>query len=63
MNQSIEANPYDRKPDVSNCRVRRVEEGIELCMMNAHCDYELPFGSLCAHPLASQIADWTPHLK
>jgi hypothetical protein len=63
MDQSIDTNPNEKLPDVSNCRVRRMGDGIEVCMMNAHCDYELPFGSLCAHPSASQIADWTPHLK
>ena len=63
MDQSIETNPYEKRPDVSNCRVRRVSEGIEVCMMNAQCDYALPFGNLCAHPSASQIADWTPQLK
>jgi hypothetical protein len=63
MDQSIETNPDEKLPDVRNCLVHRIDEGIEVCMVNTQCDYALPFGNLCAHPSASQIADWAPRLK
>ncbi len=63
MNQSIETAPNEEPPDVSNCRVRRIDEGIEVCMVNRNCDYALPFGNLCAHPYASRIPSWISDLR
>jgi len=57
MNQSEGTNQNAKQPEVENCRVSRKGEGIEVCMMNRSCIYELPFGNLCAHPLSAQMTD------
>lgn len=56
MGQSIETKPKGEPHDVSNCRVRRVPGGMVVCLMKPQCSYALPFGNVCSHPLASQIA-------
>lgn len=56
MGQSIEKKLNDKLHDVSNCRVRRLENGMGVCLMKPQCSYALPFGNICSHPLVSQIA-------
>lgn len=56
MGQSIEAKPNNKQHDVSKCRVRNIGGGMMVCLMKPQCSYALPFGNVCSHPLASQIA-------
>lgn len=57
MEQDSKIPGTEDMPDISNCRVRRIDADMAECMVMAHCAYELPFGNLCTHPLASQIAE------
>jgi len=41
--------------DISNCRVRRLDNGWLICLMKTNCAFALPFGNLCSHPRASEI--------
>jgi hypothetical protein len=44
--------------DISQCRVRRVEPHLAVCLMNdMHCYYALPYGNYCVHPLVNLIAE------
>ncbi|MBI4808892.1 MAG: hypothetical protein HY799_08105 [Nitrosomonadales bacterium] len=63
MGQSIETKSNEKQNDVSKCRVRRLENGMGICLMKPQCEYALPFGNVCGHPLASQIAagEHPPH--
>lgn len=63
MDQSIETKPKEKQQDVSNCRVRKLENGMGVCLMKPQCEYALPFGNICSHPLVSQIAtsEHPPH--
>ncbi len=45
-------------PKISRCRVRRIGPQQAQCMISdSHCQYALPYGNLCVHPLVDQIAD------
>lgn len=43
------------QPDLANCRVRRLENGLLLCLMKPNCGYAVPFGNICGHPQADRI--------
>jgi diguanylate cyclase (GGDEF)-like protein len=42
--------------DISRCRVRRIDAHHVECLIEQHCRYMLPYGSLCGHPLVDVIA-------
>ncbi|HKB60071.1 MAG TPA: EAL domain-containing protein [Gallionellaceae bacterium] len=53
--QSADDGP---KRDISRCRVLRAGPGAAICMVsNPDCQYILPFGGYCEHPLVDRIAD------
>ncbi len=57
MDQDNEHPANEDELDIGNCRVRRIGAGMVECMVRGHCVYELPFGNLCTHPLASLFAE------
>lgn len=63
MDQSAKTHPNEDQHDISACRVSRKIEDLEVCMMNKHCKFELPFWNICAHPMAKLIAEGGPQLK
>lgn len=44
--------------NITHCRVHRIGPHQVQCMVSdAHCQYVLPLGNLCVHPLVGQMAD------
>ena len=57
MDQITETTPIETQQDVSKCLVHSLGAGLEVCMVNAHCVYAVPYGNFCTHPLVGQISN------
>ena len=55
MAQSKTEEQGKKEPDISNCRVRRLDNGWLICMMKRDCPYLLPYGNICSHSRAGEM--------